>query len=192
MKITIFSDLHINGPTETKVSLEFGENVFYIGDNHEFKNIPYKKVHELKLQFSVFLAKCRSTLTNVLNGNHEASVGFYLVDKETLHPKGRHDVALEHGDICLGGYDYHDGWMKKVPGKSWRVIKSIKVKNWFRRFKGSKKLSKRKIKLMLDRARILQVTTLIIGHNHPKTLIDEVHSGIRLVIVPQGKTVLEV
>ncbi len=43
MTFTIFSDCYWNGPTPVDVPPEFGRNVFYIGDNHEFKNIPKDK-----------------------------------------------------------------------------------------------------------------------------------------------------
>lgn len=189
-KIIVFSDCHWRGPNPMDVKPEYGENVFYLGDNWEFKNIPKSKVTKYIQKYNAFLKYCETTGTNVLNGNHEVNVGMISLDIETLYEGD--DVALEHGDIAFEGYEYHDRWMRRKPGKSRRVIFGIKLKNLLRNRSGAKKFSKPRIERLLKRAHLLGVKTLVVGHFHPAIVIDEVHKGIRLIGVPRGRSVLYV
>jgi len=187
MKITVFSDCHWFGPTPSKVKPEFGKNVYYIGDNHEFKNIPKKRIKHFERVYKGFLISCKNSETNVLNGNHEVSVGADLLGVNSLSIPNK-NAMLIHGDLVLWPNKKFNSWREKKPGKSRRVIFGIKIKNLWRNRKGSTKLSQKKIELFSEFAKNMGVKTIIFGHTHPKRLIDETHNGIRIINVPRGKT----
>ena len=197
MKVVIFSDCHWNASTPVDVIKEFGSNVYYIGDNFEFKNIPKDRIGLYKNRYLDFLTHCYETDTKVLNGNHEVSIGKNYNNVETIfldinevRLSDTERVAFEHGDIAMEGHDYHERWLNKKPGKSWHVRFGIYLKNKIRNKRGATKLSKKKIFKLVARAKLLKVDVIIIGHTHPKRVIDETHSGIRIINVPRGKTVL--
>lgn len=188
-KIVVYSDCHWFGPTPVKVEPEFGPNVFYIGDNHEFKNIPYDEVYMRLNEYRQFLKKCKKTGTKVIQGNHEVSIGNRHVDKFFLN---YHNAVMFHGHYPLWSEEKISRWHMMDSGKPRYKIFGIKIKNYFRNRGGCTKLSTKIIDEMFNQANFYEKSTVIFGHTHPKRLIDENHYGIRMINVPRGRTELEI
>lgn len=190
MRIVIFSDCHWKGPTPIGIDPEFGPDLFYIGDNHEFKNIPREKVSEYTKQYVDFLLECKNTGTNVLNGNHEVVVGYEHNNIEVLITNDQ-STALVHFHRELYSEKNVKKWHNRKPGVGKFKLKLIATKNAVAKFVGAKKLKEKHIKICLNIAEKYNVKNVIFGHTHPQKLIIESHDGIAMVNVPRGKTVLD-
>lgn len=189
MKITVFSDCHWNGPTPVNVESKLGADIFYIGDNHEFKNIPKEKIAYFRDQYLKFLQKCKTTGTNILNGNHEVNIGYQYNNIEVLITTDK-STALVHFHRESWSKKSVKKWHEMSPGKSKKAIFMIKVKNLIRNKSGASKLKNKQIKICNNIAAKYNVQNVVFGHTHPKKLIIETHNGITMVNVPRGKTIL--
>lgn len=189
MEITVFSDCHWKGPTPVDIDPEFGESVFYIGDNHELKNIPFKKVKKYSNQYTDFLGKGTSTNTSILNGNHEVSVGFKENNIEVLLPTNMSIAMVHFHRESLSASDVHR-WHNMIPGKSKWNLFFIKTKHIARNKLGHSHLNNKHISLCLEIAEKYNIKNVVFGHTHPKKLIVEMHNDITMVNVPRGKTTL--
>lgn len=189
IEITVFSDCHWKGPTPVSIEPDFGENVFYIGDNHELKNIPFKKVTEYSKQYLEFLGKCKSTKTAILNGNHEVSVGFKENNIEVLLPENM-SIAMVHFHRELWSTNTVQEWHNMKPGKSKWNLFLIKTKQIVKKKLGHSALNNNHIDLCLKIAKKYNVKNVVFGHTHPKKLIVEMHNEVTMVNVPQGKSTL--
>ncbi len=189
MEITVFSDCHWHGPTPVKVEPKFGDNVFYIGDNHELKNIQDKKVSKYTKEYLNFLDKCKSTNTLILNGNHEVSLGYKNNNIEVLLPTNK-SIALVHFHRESWSTKDINIWHNMDPGKAKLKLLAIKIKNIVRNKLGRSDLKKKHINICFEIAEKYNVKNIVFGHTHPKKLIIENHRGITMVNVPRGKTSL--
>jgi hypothetical protein len=189
MEIAVFSDCHWNGPTPVDIEPEFGENIFYIGDNHELKNIPFDKVPKYSKQYLDFLAKCKSSNTAILNGNHEVSIGYNNIDLEVLLPENK-SIAMVHFHRESWPIAKVVKWHDMTPGKSKMNIFKIKIKNIIKNKLGSSNLKNKHKDICLKIAKKYNVKNVVFGHTHPKKLIVEMHNEITMVNVPRGKSTL--
>lgn len=189
--ITVYADNHWFGPTPSKAAPEYGTRVFYIGDNHEFKNILKKNYPRHLNTYQKFLKKCKETGTNVLNGNHEVSVGEELLGVKFLIDKAT-STLLVHGDYPLYSDKDYEKWHTRKPCKSRRVIWGIKIKNLFRNKKGATKLSGAKIKIFTNLAKAYQMDNVVFGHCHPRHLLVAENDGVTIYNVPRGKTKIDI
>lgn len=194
--VTVYADMHLFGPTPVKPELIFGENVYYIGDNHEFKNIRKKELDENKLLFKAFLEECESTNTNILRGNHEVVIGFNNIHYHRIYDEETRTL-FTHGHRIFWEMDKVDKWELRKPCKPWYKIEAIRIKNELGKKCGSSKFSEEKIRIINNHVRDYEFLTsrevrnIVFGHTHPKQLIDETHCGIRMINVPRGKTELK-
>lgn len=193
--LNIYSDMHLNGPTPTEAEILFGPDCVFLGDNHEFKNVPKKDIFELKKQYSKFLFDCHETGATVMYGNHEVSVG-----RDYCRSLSNYNKELKtlfcHGHTIFWSHEGVVKWMDKKPGKGTIYLLWIKFKNQFRF--GKTKFSKNQIRLVNNYVRNAEylndiiIKNVVFGHTHPKNVIDETHFGIRMINVPQGLTELEI
>jgi len=159
VRTIVFSDCHKNGPTPSKVVFQFGFRVFYIGDNHEFKNLLKKLVSKCTAEYRSFLVRCRETGTKVLNGNHEVEVGEkylgkkYIIDTET-------NTLFVHGDYPLYSQEKWNKWHTMKAGCGRFKLMFIKLKNAFRDHGFATKLSEEKIKIFSDLAKKHEVKNI--------------------------------
>jgi len=189
MKITVFSDCHWHSPTPINIEPELGFDVFYIGDNHEFKNIPREKINEYRDQYLKFLNKCATTGTKILNGNHEVNIGYKYNNIEVLYTKDK-STALVHFHRESWSENMVRKWHTKKAGVSKVMIAFIKIKNLITNKMGATKLKNKQIVLCHMIAKKYNVKNIVFGHTHPKHLIIEKHDGITMINVPRGKTIL--
>lgn len=189
MRVVVFSDCHWKGPTPINVEPELGQDIFYIGDNHEFKNIPKEKEKEYTKQYVDFLQECKNTGTNILNGNHEVSVGYERNNVDVLITKDK-STAFVHFHREVYSEKTANKWHKRKPGIGNFKLMLITAKNVGAKLVGAKKLKEKHLKICLKIAEKYNVKNVVFGHTHPKKLIIESHGGITMVNVPRGRTVL--
>lgn len=192
-KKIIFSDCHWNSLDAEDVRPEFGEDVIYIGDNHEFKNIDVKDVPMLISKYRDFLTKAHMSGTRVLSGNHEVSVGnkFCWRYNDTIYDIQGKGVLYIHGPEITWSKNKYKKWKVKPPGMSKFKRKISCFLSKLRSKIGTRgTLSKKKLKKASDLAKEFECSTIVFGHTHPSKLIDQTYNGVRVVNVPRGRTEL--
>ena len=190
MKITIISDCHWNGPTPMNTKPEFGPHVFCIGDNHEFINVLESSANALLGFYKQFIDECKRTGTHVLAGNHEGSAGIevrYIL--EVINGKR---VLFLHGDVPFYKKKKRLKWWSKPIGVSKFKLFFIKLKNKFIHGMGTSKISNSKIKKLNVEMDFHDADVVVIGHTHPRELIDITIGNRRYINVMQGKTIIDI
>lgn len=182
MKLIFYSDLHFFAPHSIEIKLEFGSDIYYIGDIIDMANCKKDKVSEAD-SYRIFLKNnCKG---NFLNGNHELSLDTDIFIK-------RKGICITHGDIFDWEKEKFDYWRtKKKPGK--KAIKrfGVKILHFFRKIKSKGSISKKTMTKAAQYAKEQKCHTIVFGHKHPAKLVDQIHDGIRIVCVPRGKTTVE-
>jgi len=187
----VYSDLHLFGThKKIDIDLEFGPEVFYIGDIVDIKNCRKKNINEAKQ----LLEKIEKNAgKNYIAGNHELKKGSneYIIYK---------NILLCHGDIFLWSKERYLKWRNGSikPGKSDFIRFLLRLKNCFVRFRiinlNENVLNKiYKYVLALDKG----VNTVIIGHEHPNKIIKKKiainnYPEITIIIVPRGKNYIDI
>lgn len=187
---TIYTDLHIGSSYEMKVQQEFGEDVIYIGDNYELKNIPYKDVPKRISIYLGFLKRCRDSGTVALQGNHERKAGTKYCGRDYYVNDG---VLFMHGDEIDYSSKKLNRWRYGNLGNYWLALFLIGIYTKVFRYESST-ISKREITNAVNMLRYFDCHTMVWGHRHSRRIIDivEVVDGIpyRLVNLPRGKNVV--
>lgn len=193
MKIKVISDCHKNGPDPVDCLFELGPNIIYIGDNHELKNIPMEGVEKRIAEFHKFVIDCRNTDTHIIPGNHEVVYGLICCTaKEVIREINGKRVLFSHGDKILWPLERYRRWSLMEPGAGKFKIAISKMGSKLRRFISPSRLSKKKLDKLAAHAKSLGCDTIVVGHTHPKKLIDVVHDDIRIINVPRGMTEIEI
>lgn len=183
MKI-FYSDNHFFGVDPIEDELEFGEHVYYLGDNVDVKNAHKSKVFEAQ----EFVAELEKKAGNhYISGNHE------LNHHNMEHVILESGIYLTHGDIFSYGEEGANEWRRKKAGKGkfWRWVRGLQ-KNYKRKkgvgnYVGSKDFKE----ACLKKATEFGCLTVIIGHKHPKRLQKQMYKGITIYVLPRGKTIIE-
>lgn len=187
---TVIFDTHEGAPHEIKVEKEFGKNVFYGGDNHEFINIHYDDLYAQQVKFNNFLKKCDANKTKtrgVVTGNHEGNKGFeYKIPAFFVDDK----VLFTHGDIFWPMKKYKK-WRNKKPGCSHLKLAFVKFYSKYIR-RNSTKIPKKIINKAIKLMQAYECTTIVFGHRHPAKIIEVnvKHEGVDYTIIncPRGKS----
>lgn len=189
MKI-FYSDNHFFGvePFEDDASkLEFGDNIYYMGDNVDVKNTLKSKVFEAQELVAEIEKRAGD---HYLSGNHE------LITRNMEHVILDDGIYLTHGDIFSYGEEGAITWRtEKKAGKSrwFRWGLRITKGKCYKRKKGvGTKVGSTSFKeACLKKATEFGCHTVIIGHKHPKQLLKEMYKGITIYVLPRGRTVIE-
>lgn len=198
MNYTVITDLHLHGPNPVKdVSLEYGEDVLYLGDNFEAKNVLKEDLPLVIDSMWMHNQKCIETKTINLSGNHEMMYGRDLgfLDEKYI-PESQ--LLCFHGDKPLD--PKYAEWRKQAGGKSAKMIALIKAKNLvtnaLKKVKKKKKLSDKKADLLVNFALAYAeshgviVKKIFIGHMHPSVIIRKEWKGIEIYVFPRGKSLI--
>jgi len=203
--IIIYTDTHWRFPFPSISSLDFGPNVFYIGDNIELVNFDPKYTEETLAWARAFFRKCIETNTNMGKGNHEGGLYKYLSEMIEIEIP-MEIVFLWNDQLTVACHGLHTWKPKRVqkwfdkPLKPDTLFGSRFLKKLFsktlakgRRIWKKTKLSKKQVKRTNAYMMFMQPEpkTLIMGHIHPTKHIDETHDGKRMICCMQGRTVLK-
>jgi len=191
-KLIIFADLHFNSPgnhawPEGKASLEFGDSVVHAGDLWELKNIPKRKVNELRKEYSDYIVRCKATNTITAACNHGVSVARFLNGEYEIVKTFNHvRILVCHGHRLYWDDKDCDEWEGKKPGKGWWKLRWIASKNGHYKESKEKRPPQRVIDECVRLCRLHNCTTCIFGHSH--SYCDIMEQGIRIINVARGRT----
>lgn len=185
-KYTIYSDLHIGAPYEIKEKLKFGKNVIFLGDNFDISYVLKKNVPKIKKLREETLRKVKKSGSIFIDGNHELkgldSKKDFIKIKKTL---------FLHGDLIDKSLKKAIRWRKQKPGFNKLVWNLCGI--YRKIYKGHvNKLNKKMIKRALELAKKFEVNQLVLGHFHPKKLRKFEINGVKIFLIPRGKTVLKI
>jgi len=182
MKI-FYSDNHFFGVDPIEDKLEYGANVYYMGDTVDVKNTLKKKVFEAQ---ELVAEIQKNAGENYISGNHE----LMTFNMEHVTDDG---VYLTHGDIFSYGYEGALKWRTKKAGKNrwWRMGRGLQRKYKRKEGVGNKVGNAEFKEACFKKAREFGCHTVVIGHKHPKKLQKESYKGITIYVLPRGKTIIE-
>ena len=182
MKI-FYADNHFFGVDPIEDELEFGDNIYYMGDNVDVKNTLKSKVFEAQ-EFVAELEK--NAGDHYISGNHE-------LNHRNMEHVTEDGIYLTHGDIFSYGEEGAIEWRKKKAGKSkwWRCARGMQSKYKRKEGVGDKVGNEKFKEACIKKAKEFGCHTVVIGHRHPKRLLKEVYKGITIYVLPRGKTIIE-
>jgi hypothetical protein len=181
-----FVDAHLEGPHQIEVDWQYGPDCYYLGDNVDIKwgtGRYWVKVSLLKWFQLMFKDR-------FVRGNHELNV-IDAPDYIVVNGFTSNGILMTHGDHLFWGEKIADTYRGRKP-----------VKNWFRRFligfftgfmaqfltvpisQGFKERA-------FEKAKKLGCRTVVCGHWHPHKMVDFSYRGIRIIVLPRGRTDLE-
>ena len=184
MKIKVASDIHFFGVDPVK-DVEFDDlnGCILLGDILDLKNVLPEFHENCKYLRDRYLDMCG---IHYITGNHECySLNLHL----HLPDVNGKRVDLIHGDIPLWGLSKAIG-RRNVKGGCGRFLRFFKwIGSKYRNVVGCKLKDKEKRELIKY---CPDSDVIIIGHKHPKKIIDEIYNGVGLIVVPRGITEIEI
>ena len=189
--IVVYTDLHLYGAHKpVNVPLEFGDNIFYIGDIVDLKNCKKK---DLKIAERLLKEITQKAGENYVPGNHELTYG----NKKFIVYK---DILLTHGDYFCWKEKRVEKWRggKKKPGKISIIHLFFRFKNLFARPRGGKLSQKELSKIYnLANSPSYNCKTVIIGHKHPNKILEYDYKekngiSIKVYVIPRGRNIIPI
>ena len=176
--ITVWTDTHLFAPNE--IPLDAGPGDVLIGDIVDLANCSKRDVLLAK---QVLMDLCKSGV--YIFGNHERQgvVGqiFHVINR----------TAFAHGDLQSNPEKWMDyrnkphgaGWFKRVV-----IVHAIEL--------AEKVLERPMRKEFLERAsklaKALNCDTYVCGHFHPKSRMETTFDGIKIVVLPRGRSEVDI
>lgn len=184
MKLSLIADTHLFAPNEMKVDFNGeNQNEYLLGDIVDLANCKKKEVDKAYLEYK----KLKDIYgRRFLCGNHER----ISVTNDLISPKD--GVILAHGDFESWGHEKAFEYRSKPHGAG--AFKRKFVVGMVEAFEKSvgRDLDQKFIEAAVKLAKDYGCHTYIAGHLHPKEMIDIIADGIRIIIVPRGKTEVEI
>ncbi len=180
----IYSDLHIGGPKEIRMPFLFSKNTVFLGDNFEIKNSLRSNLVNIKRLRKETRKKCLKNGGIYVSGNHS------LQNKDLQFKRGK--ILFLHGDLIHYGKEGAEKWRKKKQGKSktyWYLLK------YYKKIVSDDRVNPLEIRYLegaYSTAIKNNCNVVLMGHFHKKKLIDIKYKGIRIIIVPRGKTIIRI
>jgi len=183
---TVYADTHYYAPYESKIELQYNQNVYYIGDIFDLQNCKNKDVNLVIQEIN----DLRKRVGNrYVRGNHELNA-FGDADKLEDYFTTINGVLFTHGHkyICYDDAKVKN-WEQKNPGKNSILRVLRKIKNVFEKEKD--RLDGRYIDNAVDLATKNNCHTIVFGHTHLKKMYDKIilnsyGQKIRVINVPRG------
>lgn len=189
-KYTIFTDTHI-GSKYCDDTLIIGDivnsaadlNTILLGDIIDLACCPKKNLNFLRRDYALLKKEYGE---RYISGNHERDWNDQLQFSVI-----RDGVYFCHGDL-LSNFEKWRAYRKKPQGAGF--LKSIWVDfaEDFEWLKEKRNLPEAFITNAVQKAAGARCHTVVCGHFHPKEKIELVVNGIRIIVLPKGKSVIEV
>jgi predicted phosphodiesterase len=194
MKFRLFADTHLNSPIEIlrhEVLTEPPhENTLFLGDILDFANSKKDDLETLETFYQMLKSKHGE---NYIVGNHcRKTIINETVIKTTEYGTR---ICFVHGDIEANPERWIE-YRQKPHGAGWFKRKFIIP--FIREAEEiiERKPKKENIERLCAKANSHNCSVIILGHHHPKEMIDFVHTylgrAIRIIILPRGLTELEI
>jgi predicted phosphodiesterase len=183
----IFSDLHWGQTSEilTNVYPENGD--IFLGDIFDIKNTSKKLIATQLAKQVAFRRNCNVVGAYYVIGNHDLIKD--PMNNCSLHRK-INNVLFTHGHLIMWDQATIDKWDAKEPvgvGKFRQII--LEIQNLYTRgvWKPGQIEIDRAAKLAKDNG----CDTIVLGHTHSKERVDFKNSGVRIINVQRGMSVIE-
>ncbi len=181
-ELVIYSDLHIGAPTEIKEKIICTKNTIFLGDNFDLKNTLKNNLNEIEKLRLETIQNCRKVGGIYISGNHSLESiksNFYQI---------RESVLFLHGDVIDAGIGRANIW-RKIFRKGKSKLYWLLLREYRKYFSGeTSSFKKRYFERAYNLAKINKCHTIVMGHFHPKKLIDLNYNGVRIIFVPRGKS----
>jgi len=177
----IYSDLHIGAPNEIPCTFHFTKNTVLLGDNFEIKNSKIDELDKIILLRDNTRKKCLKKGGIYLSGNHSVQM------KDLSYKRG--NVLFTHGDFVHYGEEKAKKVRSIKKGKSflyWILLAFIRIFYESR----ANPLKAEYLQRAYTLAKEKNAKVLVMGHFHPTSIVDISYRGIRIIVVPRGKTKL--
>jgi len=182
----VYTDLHLFG-THPIISmpLDFGPDIFYIGDIVDIKNCHYLRLEDA---YRYLRQLEENAGENSVPGNHELKFG---TKKYIIY----NNILLTHGDYFSWSNRTINKWRGGIiqPGASWPTraflrFKNICIKNHPVFLSSYEIETIYSISTSID----IQCHTVIIGHKHPKRIIRKRirkpgKPEVTIIVLPRGR-----
>jgi len=185
----VYSDLHLFGPHEVRdVILDMiSKDCIYLGDIIDLKNCKKEFIQAAK---DAIISLERQLERRYVHGNHELTPfqDIYIAD----------GVLFTHGDFQIWGQKRAQAFRSKKPGSGSVKRWLSKALNVGREALTTGELKEKHIKSLMSFAKSYNCHTIVIGHRHPKELIDNTYTNakngekIRIIVVPRGISTIRV
>ncbi len=183
---TVYADTHYYSPYESRIELEYDQNIYYIGDIFDLKNCRNKDVNLVVKDINDLRRKVGN---RYVRGNHELNA-FGDADKLEDYFTIMGGVLFTHGHkyICYDDTKVKN-WEQKKPGRNSILRVLRKIKDIFEKEKD--RLDQRYIDNAVDLATKNNCHTIVFGHTHLKKKYDKIilnsyGQKIRVINVPRG------
>lgn len=162
----------------------FTKNTVFLGDNFDLKNAKKECLTLIERKREATIEKCKKVGGIYISGNHS-------LKPLEMHQKAiRDNILFIHGDIIDWGFKKAEKWRNKQKGVGitghiiTRVFKNV--------YEGGTTIFRKKHKLRAYQlAKENNCDTIVVGHFHPEKLKERRYKDVRIIIVPRGKTVLD-
>ena len=178
-KFVFFADIHKYGCYAIDCELEYHKDSYYLGDNIDLACCAHEDVFRAQEELAEIKEKFGD---RYISGNHELEPGNHVKVG---------NVLLTHGDYVLWPKAQADAYRARKPGIGplarflvWLSVgKLLALRDW--------KISRLGRHRCFKLAKEYGCDTIVIGHWHPLTIKDFTFKGIRIIVLPRGRTELE-
>jgi metallophosphoesterase superfamily enzyme len=184
MLFTVYNDVHLGAPHEMAELFPFDDDAILNGDIVDYQNCKY---HLISQHLDLIKALKRQYGDKYILGNHELESvhcrGFYKQDR----------VLFRHGDHEFWGEEKRDKYMTHAnPGAGW-VKRNLVARqfDWLRRLwtaRYSNKFKERAYSSAMNE----NCHTIVFGHKHPRIKADFMYRGVRIIVLPRGRNIIDV
>jgi predicted phosphodiesterase len=184
VRITIFTDLHLETPMQMDVHPKSREeviagNCYDLGDCVDMKGCEnVLKAQQRRAQYQQIFDGRWVYGNHCLPGN-DHSHDFIKVG----------NVLLTHGDLICWDYQKSQDFRNEKPGQGYGAVKkmlNVVRKLWINR------ISNFEVEQATKYCRQYGCNIIIYGHSHVSKVIERRENGIRIINCPRGMTVLDV
>lgn len=187
---TIYSDLHIGGQVEKNPfkdnKIKFTKNTVFLGDNFDLENSLHRRLEEVCNLRKEIASKVFKAEGIFIDGNHELCP---IKKEESFVVRDR--ILFLHGDLISWGLRRAQKWRTtKKMGKGevyWGLLKI--ARDFYPKHKDD--LPNKKIDRAVKLAKEFNCHTMVVGHFHPRNLTVIKKDGVRIVVVPNGISKIE-
>ena len=180
---TIYSDLHMGAPHEIKAELEFREGSVFLGDIFDLKNCHKRDLESLTRMRHDAIEECSRTGGIYVTGNHSLEDN-HLYDT-------RDGVLFMHGDLVQANPEKALTWRTRpAMGKSGLRWKSLGM--FYNLMPKSIPLFDMYFRRASNIAYENCCHTVVMGHFHPKKMVEKHYNGKRIIVMPRGRHKIDV
>lgn len=187
-KYIVYTDCHKGaGNYEWDGEFDYAENVRFLGDNFEFKNISKKEVAYQKWRLEEHLKKSKEAKALNVASNHGVSVERDLIQAYDILEG---NILWAHGHRAVYSKEKCNKWENRKPGIGSFMLMLMRMKRhsfYESKYKAPPIELQKKLSAY---ARERGASTIVVGHFHQKW--DGMHNGIRIIMCGRGRSEIKI